>query len=114
MSRNQVMQRVAAWVEQKVAPEGFARAIENALSGSSYRMEALRDIATFRSYLGSASALALYDVPWVAIYLAVIFILHPVLGWIATGGAIVLFVLALLNVLTTSRLMKEANVAALI
>src|SRR5262249_6996241 len=29
MSRNQVMQRVAAWVEQKVAPEGFARAIEN-------------------------------------------------------------------------------------
>jgi PrtD family type I secretion system ABC transporter len=113
MSRNQVMQRVATWVEQKVAPETFARAIENALSGSSYRMEALRDLAIFRGYLGSTSSLALYDVPWVAIYLAVIFVLHPVLGCIATGGAIVLFILALLNVLTTSRLMKEANVAAI-
>ena len=86
MSRNQVMQRVATWVEQKVAPEAFARAVENALSGRSYRMEALRDLAILRGYLGSTSLLALYDVPWVAIYLAVIFLLHPVLGWIGQAG----------------------------
>lgn len=113
MSRNQVMQQVAAWVEQKVAPEGFARAIENVLSGSSYRMEALRDLATCRGYLGSSSSLVLYDVPWVLVYLIVIFVLHPALGFIATGGATVLFIITLLNELTTSGLMKEANVAAL-
>src|SRR5215831_8813526 len=44
LSRNQVMQRLATWMEQKVAREGFARAIENVLSGYSYRMEALRDL----------------------------------------------------------------------
>jgi PrtD family type I secretion system ABC transporter len=113
MSRNQIMQRVAAWLEQKVAPESFARAIENSLSGSSYRMQALRDLAICRGYLGSPSSLALYDVPWVPIFLAVIFILHPVLGYIATAGAIVLFTITLLNELTTSRLMREANVAAI-
>ena len=35
-SRNQIMQRLAGWVELKVAPEGFARAIENVLCGHSY------------------------------------------------------------------------------
>lgn len=113
MSRNQIMQRVAAWVEQKVAPESFARAIENGLSGSAYRMQALRDLAICRGYLGSPASLALYDVPWVLVFLTVIFILHPVLGYIATAGAIVLFIITLLNELTTSRLMREANVASI-
>jgi ATP-binding cassette, subfamily C, type I secretion system permease/ATPase len=112
-SRNQIMQRLASWVELKVAPEGFARAIENVLGGHSYRMEALRDLATCRGYIGSTAALALYDVPWVPVFLGVIFILHPMLGFVATGGAIVLFVLTLLNELITSRLTKEASTAAI-
>ena len=112
-TRNQIMQRLATWVELKVGPEGFARAIENVLCGHSYRMEALRDLATCRGYVGSTPALALYDVPWVPVFLGVIFILHPVQGFVATGGAIVLFVLTLLNELITSRLTKEANTAAI-
>jgi PrtD family type I secretion system ABC transporter len=112
-TRNQIMQRLATWVELKVAPEGFARAIENVLCGHSYRMEALRDLATCRGYVGSSAALALYDVPWVPVFLGVIFILHPMLGFVAAGGAIVLFVLTLLNELITSRLTKEANTAAI-
>ena len=73
-TRNQIMQRLSTWVELKVAPEGFARAIENVLCGHSYRMEALRDLATCRGYVGSSAALALYDVPWVPVFLGVIFI----------------------------------------
>jgi PrtD family type I secretion system ABC transporter len=112
-SRNQIMQRLATWVELKVAPEGFARAIENVVTGHSYRMESLRDLATCRGYVGSPAALALYDVPWVPVFLGVIFILHPMLGFVATGGAIVLFVITLLNELITSRLTKEASTAAI-
>ena len=112
-SRNQIMQRLATWVELKVAPEGFARAIENVVTGHSYRMESLRDLATCRGYVGSTAALALYDVPWVPVFLGVIFILHPMLGFVATGGAIVLFVITLLNELITSRLTKEASTAAI-
>lgn len=112
-SRNQIMQRLATWVELKVAPEGFARAIENVLCGYAYRMEALRDLATCRGYVGSPALLALYDVPWVPAFLGVIFLLHPMLGFVATGGAIVLFALTLLNELITSRLTKEAGIAAI-
>src|SRR3954471_10509193 len=111
--RGQIMQRIASWVEHRVAPEGFVRAIESTLRGRPYRMEALRDLAVCRGFLGSPGALSLYDVPWVPIYLAFIFMLHWVMGCIALGGAVVLFSLALLSELSTSKLLKEANTAAM-
>jgi ATP-binding cassette subfamily C protein/ATP-binding cassette subfamily C protein EexD len=107
------MQRMASWVENRVAPEGFVRAIESTLRGRPYRMEALRDLAVCRGYLSGPGALSLYDVPWVPIYIGVIFMLHPVMGFIALGGAAVLFGLTLASEFTTSSLLKEANTAAI-
>jgi ATP-binding cassette subfamily C protein/ATP-binding cassette subfamily C protein EexD len=76
-------------------------------------MEALRDLAVCRGFLGSPSALSLYDVPWVPIYLGFIFMLHWVMGLIALGGAVILFSLTLISELSTSKLLKEANTAAM-
>lgn len=111
--RGTIMQRVATWLENRVAPEGFARALESQLRGRPYRMEALRDLAVCRGYLGSPGMLALYDVPWVPIYLAVIFALHPVMGWVALAGAALLFALTLANEFITSNLLREANTAGM-
>src|SRR5919199_317766 len=111
--RGQVMQRVGTWVEQKVAPEGFIRAIESTLRGRPYRMEALRDLAICRGYVSSPGMLSLYDVPWVPVYIAVIFLLHWVMGLIALGGALILFGLTLASEMMTSSLLKKANVAAM-
>ena len=112
-ARGQVMGRAAAWIEARVAPEGFTRALEAQLRGRPYRMEALRDMSVCRNWLGSPGALALYDVPWVPIYLAAIFLLHPVMGWVALAGAVLLFLLTLLSEATTSPLLKKANIANL-
>ena len=112
-ARSRIMQRVGAWVEEKVAPEGFARAVESQLRGRSYRMEALRDLGVCRGFIGSPGALALYDVPWVPVYLLVIFMLHPVLGTVALVGAVLLLGLTILNELATSKLLREANTASM-
>src|SRR5919112_2249883 len=104
--RGQVMQRLATWIEHRVAPEGFVRAIESTLRGRPYRMEALRDLAVCRNFVASPGALSLYDVPWVPVYIAVIFALHPVMGWIALGGALILFALTLATELLTSKLLR--------
>jgi ATP-binding cassette subfamily C protein/ATP-binding cassette subfamily C protein EexD len=111
--RGQVMQRLATWVEGKAAPEAFIRAIESQLRGRPYRMEALRDLAVCRGWLGSPASLTLFDVPWVPIYLAVIFALHPSLGWIAFGGALLLFLLTLANEWATGSLLRQASTAAM-
>ena len=110
--RGQILQRVGTWIEQRVAPEGFVRAIEGALAGGSYRMEALRDLGVCRGFLASPTMLSLYDVPWVPIYIAFIFLLHPVMGWMALGGALLLFGLTVTTELATSRLLKDVNTAA--
>ena len=111
--RGQVMQRVAGWVEGKAAPEAFLRAIEAQLRNRPYRMEALRDLSVTRGWLGSPASLTLFDVPWVPIYLAVIFILHPVLGWIALFGALALFLLTLANEWATGSLVRQASTGAM-
>lgn len=112
-ARSRVMQRIGAWMEEKVAPEGFARAVESQLRGRAYRMEALRDLGVVRGFLGSPGALALYDVPWVPAYLFVIFLLHPMLGWVSLIGAALLLGLTIFNELATSKLLREANTAAM-
>ncbi len=111
--RGQVMQRLASWIEGKVAPEAFLRAIESQLRGRPYRMEALRDLGACRAWLGSPASLTVFDVPWVPIYLAVIFALHPTLGWIALAGAALLFLLTLANEWATGSLVREASTASM-
>jgi ATP-binding cassette subfamily C protein/ATP-binding cassette subfamily C protein EexD len=111
--RGAVMQRVAGWIERRVAPEGFARAIEAQLRGMPYRMEALRDLSTCRTYIGSPGLLSLFDVPWVPVYLTVIFLLHPTLGWIATGGTLLLLLLAIANEALTGKALRSAGAVAM-
>lgn len=111
--RTQVMQRLASWIEGKAAPEAFVRAIESQLRNRPYRMEALRDLAACRNWMGSPASLTLFDVPWVPIFLAVIFLLNPLLGWIALGGAALLFLLTLTNEWATGRLVREASTGAM-
>jgi len=112
-ARSRVMQRIGAWVEECVAPEGFGRAVESELRGRPYRMEALRDLGVCRGFLSSPSVLALYDVPWVPAYLLVIFLLHPLLGIVALAGAALLFGMTVFSEVATSKLLRQANSAAM-
>lgn len=57
----------------------------------------LSDLEVVRGFLSGPAAIGLMDVPWVPIYLAVLFLIHPWLGWLTIGGAVVVAVLAALN-----------------
>ena len=54
---------------------------------------AVQDIARMRSFLASPAINALFDAPWLPVYLVVMFALHPALGWTAVGSALLLFAL---------------------
>ncbi len=53
-------------------------------------LQPLRDLDTMRSFLSGMGPVAILDLPWIPIYLAFVFILHPYLGWLAIAGAVVL------------------------
>jgi ATP-binding cassette subfamily C exporter for protease/lipase len=50
---------------------------------------ALPDFTELRQFLTGHSALAVFDLPWVPIYVAGLFFLHPMLGALAIGFALV-------------------------
>ena len=74
----------------------------------------LRDLATLKSFVTGPSMVHLFDAPWALIYLMVIFLIHPMNGWITCIGAIVLFSLALIHDWLTKSLLKKANESQLL
>jgi PrtD family type I secretion system ABC transporter len=69
---------------------------------------ALPDIGRLRSFLASPAVHAMFDAPWLPVYLAVIFLLHPLLGWAALVSAAALFALGL----ASDRLLRADTAAA--
>jgi ABC-type protease/lipase transport system fused ATPase/permease subunit len=70
---------------------------------SGARSDGLRDVATLRTLFSSQGLLALFDAPWVVVYVAVIWLAHPALGMAAAVAALLMMGLALANDRLTRR-----------
>jgi PrtD family type I secretion system ABC transporter len=112
VARSRMLVLVSAWVEQRLAPPTLALMIDGARASEGAQGDALRDLSTLRTFLGGAGLLTLFDAPWVPMYLAVVYVFHPVLGHLALAGAVVLFSLAVLNDVATHRRLMEATLAS--
>ncbi|HSV28187.1 MAG TPA: type I secretion system permease/ATPase, partial [Candidatus Omnitrophota bacterium] len=100
--RSRLMVHVGLWLERAWAPALLERAIQRGpLQGSAMGANTLRDLGAVRGFVGGPGIFNLFDAPWVPIYAAVMFLLHPALGWLTTVGAIILFGLAAASELAT-------------
>ena len=115
--RGIVLLRVGNWIDRRVSEEVLNASIMAALkSPEGGSVQGLRDIATIRGFIGGPSVFPIMDAPWTPIFLIVTFVLHPILGFIALAGAVLLFGLAILNELATRgplKLSAGAQIAAL-
>ena len=76
----------------------IAGLVENAARvGRNESAHSLRDVSALRAFFTGNSIIALFDAPWGVLFIALIFLFHPLMGWIALLGALVLFALAWLN-----------------
>ena len=50
----------------------------------------LREFDAFRQVLSGQGVVALFDLPWIVIFLGLCFYLHPLLGWLSIAGGLLL------------------------
>jgi len=92
------MVRLGRRVEEQLRGPVFDGVIGNALHHASGQgQQAVSDLVTVRQYLSGQGPLAFLDMPWVLIYLVVIFLLHWKLGIASLLAAIAIFGLAWLS-----------------
>lgn len=108
--RSRVLVRAGMRFDETLAEPLFSRVVTATLAQPAGKSEfALNDVDRLREFLTGAGLIALCDAPWVPVFLAICFIFHPWLGWVATGGALIIFGLALLNEITTKKKLNEAS-----
>lgn len=72
-------------------------------------LQSLRDLDQVRSFMSSAGPTALFDLPWMPLYLAICFLFHFWIGMTALAGVVVLFSLTLLAEIRTREPARKAN-----
>jgi PrtD family type I secretion system ABC transporter len=97
--RSRVVVRAAALLDQRLALSVHGAVIRLAVASRhpGEGPQPVRDLDQIRGFLTSAGPIAIVDLPWVPVFLAICFLIHPWLGLAATAGAIVLFTMTLLT-----------------
>lgn len=70
---------------------------------------AARDLEAVRQLLAGPAPYALFDIPWTPLFIGVIFLFHPLLGWLAVVGGVTLISLALINQIRSRAPAAEAQ-----
>ncbi|CAA7619664.1 type I secretion system permease/ATPase [Magnetospirillum sp. UT-4] len=108
--RSRLMVHAGLWLDRAWAPALLVRGVRRGATGESAAgASLLRDLAVVRGVLTGAAVFHLFDSPWVPVYVAVMFLLHPALGWLTTGGALVLFGLAIASEYATRTPLRAAG-----
>ncbi|HEY6640753.1 type I secretion system permease/ATPase [Povalibacter sp.] len=109
-----VRARALAWagraLDRELSPAALAHTLHQAaVAPAARKSESLRDITVLRNFLSGPGILALFDAPWLPLYLLIIGLMHPLLGILAAVGAGALVLLGLL----TEKLTRQRTTAAL-
>ena len=113
-SRTRVLARIGARFQSALEERVFMAVLHRNRhpDDRAQATEALRDLDAVQRLFSSPVLIALFDVPFVPVFAAAIFLFHPMLGWLAVGGGATLIILAMINQLATKRRVRAARQTA--
>ncbi|RAX58365.1 type I secretion system permease/ATPase [Helicobacter monodelphidis] len=71
--------------------------------------QAMNDLTQVRQFMTGTPIFAFFDLPWVFIYLGILFLFHPYFGFFAIFAGAVIFSLTLVNEWRTRKGLEESN-----
>ena len=107
--RSRVLVRLAGRFDELLNQEMFDRMHRSALGGRAKGTQPLRDLEAIRNFMTGAGLFFFFDAPWTPIFLAFVYLLHPMMFTVALGGAILLFAIALASEMFTRTLLMNAS-----
>ena len=95
--RGRMVGRVAGVIDGRLERAVHRAVVGSQLPGQKGGENAVRDLDQIRAFLLSTGPISIADLPWMPVFLAICFLLHPLIGVAALAGAIVLVVVTLLT-----------------
>lgn len=112
--RARVLINYGVVLDQRVSGHIFTALFQSAANGNaSARAQVLRDLDTFRQMLTGITFSVIFDLPWMPVFMLILFLIDPTVGVVTLLGAALLFGIAVLQDKATAAPLREANDAAL-
>lgn len=113
--RGRLLQSAGLALDEKLGLRTFFVAMQAQLRRlGAQGNQALADLALLRGFVSSQALTAFLDAPWSVLFVIIIYLMDPLLGWISITGAIMLVILAFLTEKTTQPALAEANKLAVV
>jgi PrtD family type I secretion system ABC transporter len=109
--RSRILVRVGNSLDEAMSMRVYNAIVRLPLKtgGKGEGAQPIRDLDTVRGFLSGIGPVALFDLPWMPVYLIVCFVFHTYIGLTALVGAIILVTITVLTELTTRRPTRSAT-----
>ena len=111
--RGRVLVRIAGSIDESLSQRVYDVAAKlplKALAPAGY--QPLHDLDRIRSFMSTVGPAALFDLPWMPLYLGICFLFHPLIGITATVGGVILVAITLLTEFLSRQPAREASALA--
>ncbi|MGJ8617268.1 MAG: type I secretion system permease/ATPase [Sulfitobacter sp.] len=112
-TRGRIMARVGARFQDALDRRVFDAVVRKSAVAPDVKTNAgLADLESVQRLITSPVLMAGFDIPWTPIFFAAIFLFHPLLGWLAVGGAAILIMITVANQLMSRGSQARAGIAS--
>ena len=95
--RQRLVSRLGTRLEANLGPTVLTVLVQATSATDTRGAQPLRDLQDIRRFVTGPSFIALLDAPWSILFVALIFLFHPVLGYVALFGIMLLLILGILS-----------------
>ena len=109
--RGRILVRIGNSLDEALSPRVYDAVVRLPIKAGNRGdgIQPMRDLDSVRSFLSGLGPVALFDLPWMPIYIVVCFLFHPYIGLAAFAGAVILVILTMMTETYTRRPATQAS-----
>lgn len=108
--RGRVLARIAGGFAEQLEQRTYRLIVTLPLKAPALRrFEPARDLEQIRNFMAGGGPGALFDLPWLPLYLGICYLFHPMIGVTATVGALILVAITIVTEIKVRRPTLEAS-----